>query len=160
AYNLRNKTFIVNADQPVTNGQTRAYTINVAAGEPSLNVTMVYIDPPGTTSAAQTRINNLSLRVSSPSGTQYWGNVGLAGTLAQPVAGTSNWSSPGGSENTHDPVENVFIQNPEAGAWTVEVIGSQIVQDAYPTGRPNLTPTGPVDAAFSLVVTGGTAGTS
>src|SRR5690606_16378262 len=41
AYNLRNKTFIVNADQPVTNGQTRAYTINVAAGEPSLNVTMV-----------------------------------------------------------------------------------------------------------------------
>ncbi len=40
----------------------------------------------GTTSAAQHRINDLSLKVTSPSGTVYWGNNGLTdGNLSPPV---------------------------------------------------------------------------
>jgi hypothetical protein len=36
----------------------------------------------------------------------------------------------------------------------VDVVGTSVVVDAYPTGRPGVTPTGAIDAAFSLVVTG------
>ena len=157
-YNNAARTFIVNADQPVANGETKTYFINVD-GTTKLNVTMCYIDPAGSPAAAQCRINDLTLRVTAPDGvTFYYGNNGLAGTVAQPVAGTSNWSTPGGSPNTWDTVENVFIETPAAGQWKVEVIGAQVVQDAYPTGAAGVTPTGPTDAAFSLVVTGGTAG--
>jgi len=49
--------------------------------------------------------------------------------------------------NTVDTVENVFVQNPLAGAWTVEVFGDVIVQDSH-------LETPALDADFSLFVTG------
>jgi hypothetical protein len=144
-YLLHNKAFIINNSQPIQNGQTASYIVNVAAGEPNLNVTMCYIDPMANIASTVSRINDLSLRVTSPASDVYWGNSGLD---------SSNFSTPGGSENHIDTVENVFIQNPMAGSWTIEVLGTQIVQDAYPTGAAGVTPSGPVDAAFSLVATG------
>lgn len=62
-----------------------------------------------------------------------------------------NFSTPGGSWNTVDTVENVFIQNPAAGSWTVEVIGDEIVQDAH-------VETAALDADFALVISGGLLG--
>jgi hypothetical protein len=64
----------------------------------------------------------------------------------------ANYSVPGGAANTVDTVENVFIQNPTAGNWTVEVIASQIVQDA------RLETPGVTDADYALVVAGVTVG--
>src|SRR5262249_19627596 len=58
-----------------------------------------------------------------------------------------NFSTPGGSPNTIDTVENVFINSPQAGIWTVEVRASEINQDA------NLRTPEP-DAVYALVVTG------
>jgi hypothetical protein len=84
-------------------------------------------------------INNLSLRVTSPSGTTYWGNNGLNSGV---------WSSAGGSEDTINSIENVFVSSPTAGVWLVEVIGSAIVQD-------NHVETSQVDADYGLVVAGG-----
>jgi hypothetical protein len=104
-----------------------------------LRVTLAYPDVPGTTSATLHRINDLSLRVVSPSGTIYHGNNGL-------LAG--NYSTPGGSPNTIDTVENVLVPNAEVGTWTVEVRAAEINADAYPT-------TPAADAVFALVVTGG-----
>jgi hypothetical protein len=148
-YTNRASTFIVNANQPVQNGQTRTYTLNVAPGTPELLVTMCYIDPPPLTVAIPQRVNNLSLRVTSPTATVYWGNNGLT---------AGNYSVAGGVENTVDTVENVFLQTPDAGAWTIEVIGTSVVTDAYPTGYAGVVPVAPTDAAFSLVVIGATQG--
>ncbi|WNG21680.1 S8 family serine peptidase [Cystobacter fuscus] len=117
----------------------RTYDARVAPGETELNVTMVYTDPMGTVGAAQARVNDLSLRVTSPAGEVYWGNHGLT---------ASNFSTPGGTSNTVDTVENVFIQNPTPGTWRVEVLGDEIVQDAHPE-------TEAVDAVYALVVSGG-----
>ncbi len=144
-YLNRATTFIVNADQPVQNAQTRTYTVPVAAGTPEFLCTMCYIDPaPGTAEALPNRVNDLDLKVTAPDGaTVYWGNSGLIG---------ANYSTPGGAPDTVDTVENVFIQHPMPGDWTVQVIGSSVVVDAYPTGRVGLVPTGPTDAGFSLVV--------
>lgn len=139
-YNLRNKMFYVNETDLLTNLGTRSYAVTVPAGSTDpLKATMVYADPMGVPASSQHRINDLTLKVTSPSNVVYFGNNGLSGT--------SQWSTSGGVANAVDTVENVYIQTPEAGTWTVEVIGSQIVADSH-------TETPAMDADFALVVTG------
>ncbi|HZH35125.1 MAG TPA: S8 family serine peptidase, partial [Pyrinomonadaceae bacterium] len=141
-YNLRNKMMIVDESHVLTNTQSRSYTIKVAQGSTDpLKVTMVYADPMGSPSATRARINDLTLKVTAPDGSVYWGNNGIG-------VGGGMWSTSGGSANVIDTVENVFIQNPEAGNWTVEVIASEINQDAR-IETPNV-----VDADYSLVASG------
>jgi len=123
-------------------GQKATYSVTVVPGHRELKVTMTYPDPPGTTSASLHRVNDLSLKVTSPTGTVYHGNNGL-------LAG--NYSVPGGSANTIDTVENVFVASPETGTWTVEVVAAAINQDGH-------LPTPQSDSAFTLVVTGATLG--
>jgi serine protease AprX len=135
-------SLVVNEGTPLALNQSAVYTVNVAAGTADLKVTMVYPDPPGTTSSTLHRINDLNLKVTSPTGTVYWGNNGLA---------AGNFSTAGGNPNTVDTVENVFVASPAAGAWTVEVRAAEINQDAY-LATPG------ADAVFALVATGGTAG--
>ncbi|HBL27916.1 MAG TPA: peptidase S8 [Acidobacteria bacterium] len=132
-------SLVVDAGTPLQLGGTATYNLNVAAGTGELKVTMVYPDPPGTTSATLHRINDLSLKVTSPGGTVYHGNNGL---------NAGNYSTSGGSPNTIDTVENVFISNPVAGTWSIEVRAAEINQDAY-LATPQ------ADAVFSLVATGG-----
>ncbi|RKH09059.1 peptidase S8 [Corallococcus sp. CA053C] len=138
-YDRAAKTFIVDETDVLTPLAVKTYNVSVAAGETELNVTMVYTDPMGTVGAARARINDLSLRVASPSGVVYWGNNGLT---------AGNFSTAGGVSNKVDTVENVFIQNPAAGTWRVEVLGDEIVQDAR-------LETTAVDADYGLVVSGG-----
>lgn len=134
-------SLIVDQGTPLQLNQAATYTVTVPSGAGDLKATMTFPDPPGTTSSSLHRINDLSLKVTSPGGTIYHGNNGL-------LAG--NWSTSGGSPNTIDTVENVFVQNPAAGTWTIEVRAAEINQDAH-LATPG------ADAVFSLVVTGGTA---
>jgi hypothetical protein len=134
------RSFVVDESVSLALGQTVSYPITVAAGESELKVTLVYRDPPGTTSATLHRINDLSLKVTSPSAAVYHGNGGL-------LAG--NYSTAGGAPNTIDTVENVFVASPQAGTWTVEVSAAEINQDADLRTRQI------DDATFALVVTGG-----
>ena len=136
-YDTRTKTFFVNETDVINNLQTKTYVKNVNAGEPEFKATLVYRDPKAVNFAGVHRINNLSLRVTSPTATVYWGNVGL---------NAGNWSTAGGVENNVDVVENVFVQNPTAGSWTIEVIGSDINTDIRPEAGNN--------ADFALWVTG------
>lgn len=135
---LRTSMLIVNQTDPVTQGQTRSYLVQVAPGTPRFAATVVYRDPPGSPAALQARINDLSLRITSPTGAVYWGNNGLS---------LSNESTPGGAANTIDPVEHVFLSQPAAGQWTVEVIASEVVLDGRPEDPQ-------VNADFALVVSG------
>jgi hypothetical protein len=138
-YEARNEMFIVNEELVLSHGESVAYPMTVDAGQTQLAVTLVYLDPMGTTSAGQHRINDLSLRVSSPGGSSfYWGNNGLT---------VGNDSASGGSSNTLDVVENVFVNNPAAGIWTVEVMADEVNQDGH-------TETGAIDVDFALVVRG------
>jgi hypothetical protein len=138
-YALRNKVLIVNETDLVTNGQTRSYQVCIAPNEPVASFTLCYIDPQGNPAAAQARINDLSLRVTSPGGTVYRGNSGLV---------ANNYSTSGGVFDTRDTVENVFIQNPQAGNWTIDVVATSVVQDAY------LATPGVNDVPFALVASG------
>jgi len=140
AYERAEKSLVVDEEAALQLDDFVLYDIAVEPGESELKVTMVYPDPPGTTSSTLHRINDVNLEVTSPSATLYHGNVGLD-------IGTE--STPGGSANGIDTVENVFIRNPEAGIWTVRVEAVEINQDGYLATPED-------DATFALVVTGGT----
>ena len=147
--NLRNAldqaplTLVVDETDLLTPLASKSYTINVATGQPTFKATLVYTDPKGNPNVqSQHRVNNLDLKVTAPGGTIYWGNNNMA---------NSSWTSSGGSADTKNTVENVFIQNPAAGAWKVEVIGTEIVQDSHPE-------TPALDADYALVVYGGRTG--
>jgi hypothetical protein len=116
--------------------ETHTYTVTLQTAAP-LKATLVYADPPGSPSAARARVNDLSLKVTSPAGTVFWGNNGL-------LAGVS--STAGGSSNRVDTVENVFIASADAGTWTVQVLADEIVQDGH-------VETAALDADYALVVT-------
>lgn len=132
-------TSVVDETDVLTPLSSKSYNVSVASGQTELNVTMVYTDPMGTVGASQARINDLSLKVTSPSGTVYWGNNGLT---------SGNVSTAGGTSNRVDTVENVFLANPAAGTWKVEVIADELVQDAR-------LETPQVDADYGLVINGG-----
>ena len=136
-------SFIVDQDHPLTLGQKAAYDLEVRNDEIQLKVTMVYPDPPGDPAASIHRINDVNLKVTSPSGLIYHGNVGLL---------TGIFSAPGGFPNEIDTVENVFVPFPEGGTWSVEVEAAEVNADGNPDTPAD-------DVVFALVVTGaGTGG--
>lgn len=116
-YDQRAKTFFVDQTDVVSNLSSVSYSLDIAPGEPALRVTLVYRDAMGAVTSTQHRKNDLTLKVTSPGNTIYFGNNGLA---------AGNWSTSGGTSNTKDTVENVFVQNPAAGTWTVYVLGDDI----------------------------------
>jgi hypothetical protein len=137
-YDLRGQIFYVDETDVLQPLASTTYQLTVLDATPALKATMVYKDPMGTTSSTLHRINDLDLQVVSPSGAVYWGNNGLR---------EGQWSTPDGSPDPLDTVENVFVQNPEAGIWSITVIATEINQDSHPA-TPEL------DADYSLVVSG------
>ncbi|UCG17360.1 MAG: S8 family serine peptidase, partial [Phycisphaerales bacterium] len=141
-YDLRNNMFIVDETVLLQQFESVTYQQRITTGQPhndELRATLVYTDYWGTTSSSQHRINDLSLKVTSPSGLIYWGNDGLL---------SGNWSVSGGTANTKDTIENVFIDNPESGNWLIEVIADEINADGHAES-------GQWDVDFALVVSGG-----
>jgi len=118
--------------------QSQSYQVQVSPGSPALKVTMVFPDPMGNPNANVARINDLSLKVTAPDNTVYWGNNDMLGNM---------FTTPGGSANTVDTVENVLVEAPASGTWTIQVIASEINEDGY-LGTPA------VDATFALVASG------
>ncbi|HMB23058.1 MAG: S8 family serine peptidase [Chloroflexota bacterium] len=106
---------------------SQSFTVTSTGGP--LKVTVVWSDYPSTDTASVNLVNDLDLTVTGPSGT-FRGNVFSGG-----------WSATGGSADRRNNVENVYIQNPTAGNYTVTVAGYNI-------------PSGP--QKFALVVDGGT----
>jgi subtilisin family serine protease len=140
--NLANATdntaqFVDNASG-VSTGGSLSYTYSVSAAGSPLKVTLAWSDYPSTASAAANLVNNLDLTVTSPSGTLYRGNVFSGG-----------WSVAGGTADSKNNVENVYIQSAEAGVWTVQVSGANVPQGPQPfalvvdgnLGSPAPTPT-------------------
>jgi len=143
-YEQRDRMLIVDQTDVLANLGSTQYQVEVQPGEPAqrvstaLRATLVYTDPAGIPSSEMNRVNDLTLKVVSPSDTVYWGNHGLL---------EGNESLPDGEADTLNPVENVFIENPQAGTWLVEVYADEINADGHPE-TPEL------DADYALVVSG------
>jgi hypothetical protein len=111
--------FVDNTSGLATNGSV-SYTYNVSTGAP-LKITLVWSDAPSTETATQNLVNNLNLLVTGPGGVQYRGNVFSGG-----------WSATGGSADSVNNVENVYVQAPAAGTWTVQISGANVPQGPQP----------------------------
>ena len=138
AWDKRKQALVLNELDVLTQGASKTYLVWVKSGTPELKVSMNYADPAGAANASVHRINDLTLKVTAPDNTVYWGNNGLL---------TGNYSTSGGSANTIDTLENVFVQNPASGIWAIEVTATSVAQDGH-------TETAGVDADFALVASG------
>ena len=98
---------------------TPAFTTNIVSGDVPLKATLVWKDSPG-----EALNRDLDLRITAPGGDVYKGN---SFTLSAPY-----WSMPNSDANRPDAaasgydednnIEQVWIDNPETGLWTVEVL--------------------------------------
>ncbi|MBI4670411.1 MAG: S8 family serine peptidase [Chloroflexi bacterium] len=111
--------FVDNSAGLATGGNwSQAYT--VPGGQP-FKVTVVWSDFASTDTASVNLVNNLDLTVSGPGGVTYKGNVFSGG-----------WSATGGSADTRNNVENVYVQSAAAGTWTVTVNGLNVPSGPQP----------------------------
>ncbi|UCE73775.1 MAG: S8 family serine peptidase [Methanomassiliicoccales archaeon] len=121
---------IVDEASNLQESESDTYTIHVRNSLKPLKISLVWTDPPGSYAPAIRDVyNNLDLKVTDlTTGTIYWGNNGLI---------TSKWSSPGGTADSLNNVENVFIENPTSGPWQIEIIAQTINADGD-LGTPEL----------------------
>ncbi|SDO70634.1 Putative Ig domain-containing protein [Actinokineospora alba] len=108
--------FVDEAVAGLATGGVSETKYTVEAGQP-LKITMAYSDKEAAINAAVTLVNDLDLEVVSPTGTVYRGNVFAGG-----------WSNSGGTADRRNNLENVYLQNPVAGEWTVRVRGFNVPQ--------------------------------
>ncbi|MEK6676108.1 MAG: S8 family serine peptidase, partial [Planctomycetota bacterium] len=106
-----------NANGFATSGDFETYTVSILNSSQKLKVTLVFTDVAATAGASTAAINNLDLEVTSPSATLYFGNV-FSGGL----------SATGGVRDIRNNVEQVHLNNPEVGVWTIRVAATAINQ--------------------------------
>jgi hypothetical protein len=100
--------------------QTDIYGVVVPPGTPELKVTMAWMDWPGNdVSPVPAIVNNLDLRLISPTGRSHYP---FRLSAADPVADATT------GINLRDTVEQVVVEDPEVGSWIVEIKGSSVPQ--------------------------------
>lgn len=134
--------FVENTAGLATNGSV-SYPYTVVAGAP-LRITVVWSDRAASANASVALVNDLDVVVTGPGGVQYLGNTFSGG-----------WSATGGSADRRNNVENVYVQNPAAGTWTIQVRGFNVPNGPQPfalvvdanfgAGGPTNTPVPPTN---------------
>ncbi|MGD8626699.1 MAG: S8 family serine peptidase, partial [Anaerolineae bacterium] len=112
----------------VTTSGNQTYNYQIGLPSVPFKATLVWSDYPANPGASPALVNNLNLVVTAPGGAVYRGNNFSGG-----------WSSTGGTADTVNNVESVYVPNPAAGQWSVRVEGANVPQGPQP---------------FALVVTG------
>jgi len=110
-------------DQSTTLDNTgEVYEITVGVADPTkpVRVAMAYTDAPGALNSTAPQVNNLDLRVVNGANT-YLGNVF-----------TNQWSTTGGTADTKNNYEAVFLPAGTAGNVTIRVTGTAISGDGVP----------------------------
>ncbi|WP_066497738.1 S8 family serine peptidase [Abyssisolibacter fermentans] len=111
-YRYEDETYSLNT------GENQSFTYSVESSNTPLKISLVWTDFPGSTSASKALVNDIDLKVTSPSGTIYYGNDF-----------TAPYNS--GYDRLNN-VENVYIDTPETGNYTVEINGYNIPQGSQP----------------------------
>ncbi|MBX7219333.1 MAG: S8 family serine peptidase [Blastocatellia bacterium] len=126
----------VGAETLTASGQTRVITGTVSNPAQPFRVTLAWTDAPGSTTGSAFN-NNLDLQV-TVGGNTYLGNVFSGAT-----------SATGGSADTRNNVESVFLPAGVSGNFVVIITATNINSDGVPNSG------GALDQDFSLVVYNG-----
>jgi len=101
----------------VNTGQTDTFTVAVPAGSAELKATLAWDDAAAAAFAANAPVNDLTLEIVAPGGTIHRAWVlDPANPHLDATRGT----------NTRDNQEQVLVDNPAAGTWTVRVRGTAV----------------------------------
>lgn len=103
-------------------GGTASYAVSATGGP--LKISVVWSDFPSTETAATNLVNNLDVTVTAPDGTLYRGNKFSGGWSAAAISGDV--------ADAANNVENVYIQSPAVGTWTVQVRGTNVPSGPQP----------------------------
>ena len=125
---------IIIEDSILDTNDSDVFEVNVPSGMSELKITLVWDDYPGLPHPNEPQVNDLDLIVTGPDDTRYY-------------PWTLDPCSPGEAADQNEAdhlnnVEQVFVNNPTAGIWTVEVKGYEINL----TGEPNT-----LNQTYSLV---------
>jgi len=124
----------------IQTGQTQEFTLANVSTIEDLRITLNWSDPSGATGAGVVLVNNLDLEVVDPNSVVYKGNVNFANGFSSPADAT-----PADNLNT---TENVYIQNPPSGNYTVRVIGTNV------PGNGTTSPFNSNRQGYALIATG------
>ena len=104
---------------PLTTGQSWTHDFTVASNSVRLKITLVWSDPASTSGDTTPLVNNLNLVVTAPDGTVYRGNQFTGAWSTADAAGTDSVNN----------VENVFVQSPVTGNWSIQVTSAATNQN-------------------------------
>ncbi len=100
------------------------HAVSVSAGTPALKVTLAWVDPPGSTSAAKALVNDLDLLLVAPDGSpRFPWRLNPASPSAPALSD---------APNTVDVVEQVVVASPAAGTWILRVRGAAVASGTQP----------------------------
>lgn len=111
-------------ESELSQGSVLTATVNVAPETPTLKITLAWDDAPGTPNISPALVNDLDLVVISPS-------------QAQAFPWTLNPNNPSAAAvrttaNHVDNIEQVLVNSPEAGEWTVRIAGTNVPAGPQP----------------------------
>lgn len=125
------------AEDEASQGETVQYQVTVAPGTPQLKITLAWDDPPGTPNVIPSLVNDLDLRVFDPSSTQRFPWTLNPSNPSAPAVQTQ-------ADHLNN-IEQVLVNSPTAGVWTVEVRGFSVPDGPQAfsiAGSPQLIETG------------------
>ncbi len=102
----------------IETGQTHQFMLENVSTVEDLRVTLNWSDPAGSIGSGVVLVNNLDLEVVDPLGVLYKGNVNFVDAFS-----TAAGAAPADNLNT---LENVYIEDPVPGTYTVRVIGTNV----------------------------------
>ena len=114
----------------LTDGAAVEYHVTVA-GQSELKATLVWDDPRAGNNAAVTLINDLDIELIAPDGETVYGPW-----LLDPTTGNEGnpalrptWSDGQTAQrDERNVIEQVLVDNPTAGVWTIRILGSNVPQ--------------------------------
>ncbi|MBN2505484.1 MAG: S8 family serine peptidase, partial [Verrucomicrobia bacterium] len=132
-------------------GHTQLWTVTLTSNAQSapLRVTLVWTDPPGHPSASQVKlVNDLDLVVTEGTNSYVGNNFPLGAAYCAPsdLSSPTNGASLDSLRDVVNNVENVFLEPPLAGAYTIAVIGTHVRVNAL------MADTNDIVQDFALVV--------
>ena len=92
-------------------------TISVAKNQAQVKVTLIWTDPPGNPAASKALINNLDLRLIDSNNNEY---------LPWSLDSSNNFRTAVRSDNNQDNVEQITIDSPPAGDYTIRILTGDI----------------------------------
>ena len=114
---MRSENFL---EQKVTQGEVYSALAVVSPGDPEIKITLAWDDVPGTPNVDPALVNDLDLVVYDPSGLQHFPWTLDPANPSQAAVRTQ-------ADHVNN-IEQVYVEDPAAGAWQVEVHGFNVPQ--------------------------------